>query len=60
VKEAAWVPKDEALLRLGAVPYPVYAEPPVAVLTGRAPEGSLWTYETDEHGRQHLLRRLPA
>lgn len=60
VREAAWVPKDEALLRLGAIPYPVYAEPPVAVLTGRAPEGSLWTYETDDQGRQQLLRRLPT
>jgi len=60
VKEAAWVPKDEALIRLGAVPHPVYAEPPVSVLSGQAPEGSLWTYEADERGGQRLLRRLPA
>ena len=59
VKEAAWVPKDDALVRLAAVPYRRYAEP-VAVLSGGAPEGSLWTYEVDEHGGDRLIRRLPA
>ena len=60
VKEAAWVPRTEALARLAALPFPRMADPLAAVLSGRAPEGSIWTYEADANGVDQLRSTIPG
>jgi hypothetical protein len=60
VKEAAWIPRAEALSRLAALPFRRMAEPAAAVLSGRAPEGSIWTYDADANGSDRLRTAIPG
>ncbi|WP_371094849.1 NUDIX hydrolase [Streptomyces sanglieri] len=44
VLEAAWVPTNEALIRLAAHPSRRRSEPLIACLSGTAPPGTLWLW----------------
>ena len=60
VKEAAWIPRNQAVELASAVPFRRMAEPLLAVLSGRTPEGSLWTYSLDSADTDHLVAVLPT
>ena len=59
VKEVAWVPRGEALELLAAHPFRRMREPLEEVLSGRRPEGSLWTYSFDG-STDHLVTVVPS
>ena len=55
IREAAWVPRAEAIERLEAVPFRRVAEPASKVLRGEVAEGSLWTYAPGDDDSDRLL-----
>jgi 8-oxo-dGTP diphosphatase len=58
VRTVAWVTLDDALQRLGVLPWRSMREPLIAYLRGEAVPGALWLYRRDESGEDQLVSRI--
>lgn len=59
VSHAEFVPLDEAIARVAAIPWPRMAEPAAAYLSGTAPSGTVWQWAYGGGDEERLLGRIP-
>jgi len=60
VTEAAFVPINEAIIRLKAISYRNMREPIVAYLSGEVSAGATWFYRVHKNGSRELVKCLAS